>query len=126
LGVSQTQIEVFLELLALAKPVRASAQAVGINVRTFYELRRREPWFAEAWEDAREHAVGDIEEALRESAIKAPLDSMARVRAGEVLLKRFVPGFGQPRVPLPQQATATIDAGDGRQLRVSVGTPIPD
>jgi hypothetical protein len=42
----------FLDLLAAGFDVRASCKGVGLSREAAYKLRRREPAFAQAWDDA--------------------------------------------------------------------------
>jgi hypothetical protein len=62
--------ELFLEALRKSPNVSAAARACGVSYRAVYSLRKADPSFAEAWDEAIEQAVDAIEGALYERAIE--------------------------------------------------------
>ena len=62
--------QVFLDHLAACCNVTASAAAAGVGFSTVYEARRREPDFAQQWEEAIEIGYATLEALLIERAAK--------------------------------------------------------
>ena len=62
--------QIFLTSLAKTGNVRASCVKAGVTRKTPYEVRGRDPRFAEAWESAIEEAVDLLEAEARRRAIK--------------------------------------------------------
>lgn len=58
----------FLEVLACTANVRAAAEAAGKGKCTAYTLRRRDPDFARAWEEALTSAMDELEAVAFERA----------------------------------------------------------
>lgn len=61
----------FLDHLAATCNVRASAKAAGVLAVTAYKMRRRDPEFAEAWQNALETGYVALETLLVARAIEA-------------------------------------------------------
>ena len=80
--------QAFLDHLAACCNVTAAAAAAGVGVSTVYDARRREPAFAQAWDEAIEAGYATLEALLIERA---------------ALGGSYVPG--ETRVPGPE----TID-----------------
>ena len=60
----------FLELLRETASVKASARRVGISRQAAYKARARSEGFREAWEDALEEAIDDLEAEARRRALE--------------------------------------------------------
>lgn len=60
--------QVFLDHLASCANVTASAKAAGVGVSTVYDARRRDPVFAEQWEEALQMGYATLESLLLERA----------------------------------------------------------
>jgi len=60
----------FLETLRETANVSAAARAAGMARASAYGLRKREPEFREAWDDALEEALDDLEAELRRRALE--------------------------------------------------------
>ena len=115
--------KLFLDVLANGGSVAFACEAAGISGYTAYRARRLDPKFAEAWAEAIEASCAPLEEALMQTAIYAPLDSMARVRAAESLLAARSPAYrrggGGAAVTMRRNA-------DGDSITLALGTPGPD
>jgi hypothetical protein len=61
---TQGQLTTFLDTLAATGNVRAGARAAGPSVASFYNRRRLDRAFAEAWEAAKVIAYERLEEAM--------------------------------------------------------------
>ncbi len=59
----------FLEYLTAGHSVDASARGAGVNRRTVYDYRQRNPEFAAKWEDADAAGLGVLEDKLFERAV---------------------------------------------------------
>lgn len=86
----EAERQVFLDHLAACANVTAAAAAAGAGVSTVYDARRREPFFAQQWEEAIEIGYATLEALLLERAAKG---------------QAYVPG--ETLVPGPE----TIDTG---------------
>jgi hypothetical protein len=60
--------QVFLDHLAACCNVTAAAAAAGVGVSTVYDARRRDPAFAQAWDEAIEAGYATLEALLLERA----------------------------------------------------------
>lgn len=113
----------FLDVLTSGGTVAQAVEAAGLSISTVYRERKRDPKFAEAWAVALEASCGPIEELLLQTAMYAPLESMARVRAAESLLgarsAAYRKGGGGAAVTMKRGA-------DGDSLTLALGTPLPD
>jgi hypothetical protein len=67
---TQDRRQVFLDHLAACCNVTAAAAAAGVGVTTVYEARRRDPAFAQAWDEAIEAGYATLEALLIERAAK--------------------------------------------------------
>jgi hypothetical protein len=63
---------IFLDHLAACCNVTAAAAAAGVGVTTVYEARRREPAFAQAWDEAIEIGYATLEALLIARAARGP------------------------------------------------------
>ena len=86
----EAERQVFLDYLAACANVTAAAAAAGVGVSTVYDARRRDPGFAQQWEEAMEIGYATLESLLLERAAKG---------------RAYVPGGTE--VPGPE----TIDTG---------------
>lgn len=76
--------ELFLCHFAQTADATAAAEAAGVHETTVYKYRRRHPEFAEAWQEALEHAFVRLEaEALRQR-LEAQRKLKEGMAAGEV------------------------------------------
>ena len=116
--------EIFLASLTAGLAVDDAAAAADRSIGGFYAMRDRDPEFARRWADAIEASCGGIERALEDTLHRAPLDSMARVRAAEVLLKTRHPAH-RSGSSQQQRAQAKIESAGG-SMSVSIGMPGPD
>ena len=84
------ELQMFLDLIAGAHSASYAAEQVGRRRDTFWDHRRRDPAFAEAWEKAIE-ARGDVYEDLlqRKACGKADGDTVAII-VGLKMTKRFI------------------------------------
>lgn len=75
-GMTPARRRRFLEHLAATCNVIASAKSAGLSYNTFYTLRRNDPDFAAAWEQAIQTGYDRLEEALLARALRgvAPPD----------------------------------------------------
>ena len=62
--------QIFLDHLAACCNVKAAAAAAEISVSAVYDTRRREPGFAQAWDEAMEIGYATLEALLIERAAK--------------------------------------------------------
>jgi hypothetical protein len=62
--------QVFLDHLAACCNVTASAAAAGVGISTVYDARRRDPLFAQQWDEAMEVGYATLEALLIERAAK--------------------------------------------------------
>ncbi len=60
----------FFRTLAETANVRLSAEAAGVSATSAYDLRRRDPGFAETWEAAKAEGMQTLELSLMERAIR--------------------------------------------------------
>src|SRR4051812_36233108 len=60
----------FLDALASGFSVSAAASAAGMGRQTAYDLRKRDPEFAVAWEDAIESETDLLEDEARRRALE--------------------------------------------------------
>ncbi|MEY4761790.1 MAG: hypothetical protein RLZZ200_1646 [Pseudomonadota bacterium] len=74
-------------LLAAGVSVADTAALVGISRSTMYRQRYKDPAFAADWDAALEMSIDPIEQRLKDISLTGPVDSMATVRAAEILLK---------------------------------------
>lgn len=79
--------EEFLVALATGLSIADAAAAAGVGRRTVYRHRLTDRTFAESWTVALDCSVDAIEERLRRIVMGGRPDSMATVRAAEVLLR---------------------------------------
>lgn len=63
-------IEVFLDRLSKSPNVTAAAKAAGYSRKFFYELRKDDPDFAEAWQDALAQSLDVAEGELYRRAVR--------------------------------------------------------
>lgn len=113
----------FLRLLAAGMPVFDICQVLQVSRTTVYWARNHDDEFAERWTLALEQRYTPVEDRLANIALKGSPDSMATVRAAEVLLKGGIRRYGPPP---PKIATATLTSPDGRSISVQLGgAPLP-
>lgn len=67
-GFGEAKRQIFLDHLAQCANVKAAAGAAGVGVTTVYDARRREPLFAQQWDEAVEIGYLTIEALLMERA----------------------------------------------------------
>lgn len=67
--ITETKRQRFLDMLAASCNVRMAAEAAGATASSFYRLRRREPGFADTWQEAIAIGYHRLEEALLEYAL---------------------------------------------------------
>ncbi len=96
LKLTKTLQERFLEELADTGSVSTAASAAGTSRTRVYELRKADPTFASAWQDAEEIAVDRLEDEARRRALEGvpePLVSGGKlVRDGEgqpITIRRY-------------------------------------
>jgi hypothetical protein len=133
----------FIEVLADTGLVNVAAKAVGMSRETAYALRRAEHGaaFARAWDKAREHAAGLIEDIAFERAIEGTerevLDHYGHVvatrlvhdnRLLQYLLSHLKPErYGTPRTPAaaPQAPAEPVPALADRLRDMEPPLPAP-
>lgn len=86
-GVSATkeQIEAFLIGVAAGMPIAQAAAMANVDARSMYRRRRNDADFRHDWDAALEISLGAIDDRLEAIALYGKADSMATVRAAEVL-----------------------------------------
>ena len=72
-GWTKKRREAFISALAETANVRLSCERVKLSTATAYELRRRDPEFAAAWQNALAEGVRQLEMKLLERAINGDL-----------------------------------------------------
>lgn len=117
--------EQLLAGIAVGMRVSDACRMAGVAERTAYDYRARDPQFLADWEAALEASCEGIEASLEEVVFDAPADSMARVKAAEVLLqarnRRYRRDNQNARAVLTQK-----DAdGSSKSIMISSGDYIP-
>ncbi|MEZ4494692.1 MAG: helix-turn-helix domain-containing protein [Dehalococcoidia bacterium] len=85
--ISAEQKALVVDAIAAGLSLRAACDLAGVHNSTIYREIRRDPEFGAAIEDARLVAASFAEERLEEIALDGPLDSIATVRAAEIVLR---------------------------------------
>ena len=81
--------QIFLAKLAETANVCSSAREVGLSKTAAYDLKRRDPAFAEAWRDALEIGFCELEMALLRRAMEGS-EREERLEVGEERKLRYV------------------------------------
>jgi hypothetical protein len=123
LAITREAREAFLILVGAGVGIDLAAQIAGPTPSTFYNLRRRDPDFRRSWEEARELSLDAIHDRLYEIGMSGKPDSMATVRALEILERARDPR--QQRSPSVTLAS-TDDDGRPRAITFRMNTPLPD
>lgn len=114
--------ERFLSILACGWTVSKSAQMAGVAERTLYDARARDEDFRERWQLALEASVEPLEERLGQIAYEGDLNSMAAVKAAELLLGKRDRAYRRDRtMPITARLRQRGDDGTERSLEVSTG-----
>ena len=133
--------ERFLEELADTGSVSAAASVVGTSRTRVYELRKANPTFASAWQDAEEIAVDRLEDEARRRALQGvpePLVSGGKlVRDGEgksITIRRYsdnlllalLKAHRPPRRerPVPFQLPVLHSAADATAAMISIAAAV--
>ena len=112
----------FIELLAAGLTFSQAARRVGMTASYLHSLRRQEPAFDEACVAAIELGCDPVVERLQAIALHGKAESMATVRAAEILLQKH-PEYRRSGGSVRMEKR---DA-DGNVWRLSAGTNgIPD
>ena len=115
--------EGFLEAIRCGVTTTRAADLVGVSRRAIYAALERDETFRRQYDDARDIAAEVIEARLEEIAMSGDRNSMATVRAAEVLLK----GRSQRYRPPQPGSTKVTSAVEGRGvMSVQIGSPGPD
>ena len=122
-AISREAREAFLILVGAGVGIDMAAQLAGPAPATFYALRKREPDFRRQWEEARELSLDAIHDRLYEIGMHGKPDSMATVRALEILERARDPR--QQRSPSVTLASTDAD-GQPRSITFRMATPLPD
>lgn len=125
--VTREQRAAFLVCLAAGLGVGQAADVVGCSASTLHRMRRRDKAFAEEWNDALEVSLDPIDARLTSIALYGKAESMATVRAAELLRR----GRSRSERRDLQQAAAlelTQKDADGvtRTIKVISATPLPE
>lgn len=89
-GWTDARRALFLQVLAATCNVREGCRATGLHFSSAYDLRRRDPAFAEAWDDAIEQSYSELEMrmlrdclngAVRVEVIREGHGPLARVKS---------------------------------------------
>lgn len=116
----------FLLWLGTGLPIAVSAALTGVTADTMYRHRRQDKEFAEAWDDALEASLAPIEERMSEIAINGNPESMATVRAAELMLRRRSRTFQPPKLR-PQGVEVQLGQdGKPSAVRFVTSAPLPD
>lgn len=113
----------FVAAVAAGLNVHAACDVVGIATSTLYAQRNSDSEFARAWADALEASTAPIEERLANIAAIGAADSMATVRAAEVLLKHRDP---RRYTKAPAVSAELRQTAEGGSFSVTLGTRLPD
>ena len=127
-GFGAARRQVFLDHLAACCNVTRAAHAAGTGMTTAYEARRRDPGFAQAWDEAMDTGYATLEALLVERAALGgayqPGDTpvpgpetvdpglaldLLRLRGAAKAVRR--PGGARPRRATEQETTEAILAG---------------
>jgi hypothetical protein len=83
LKLTQTRQQGFLKVLSETGSVTAAAKAAGTSRTRVYELRKADPAFATAWDEAEEVAADRLEEEARRRAVEGVPEPL--VSAGKLV-----------------------------------------
>jgi hypothetical protein len=93
--------ERFLEALADTGSVSTAVAVAGTSRTRVYELRRADPTFASAWQEAEDIAADRLEDEARRRALEGvPEGPKVRIQTARKILRRRTPG---ELVELPAQ-----------------------
>lgn len=127
---SRARRQIVLAGVAAGFSVSRAADLAGVTPSSVYQAKARDPeGFGAELEAAREIGVDEIEDRLRDIALRGPIDSMASVTAGRIVLEGNAQRYKRGQAARqPAKVETTFSQGpDGRpQISVSVGQPGPD
>jgi AcrR family transcriptional regulator len=98
--------ETFLAELRATGNISHSARCAGVDRKTVYNWRDKDAEFAEAWEDAEETAIDQLEKVARDRAIDSSdrmLEILLKAHRPEKYVERRLLG-SDPANPLPAPA----------------------
>lgn len=120
---SDDERAVFLVSLASGLPVDAASRMCGRAMGSLYALRRSDKAFRAEWDDALDASVAEIDERLRIIGMQGSMESMATVRALEVLRRGR---SSTERRDLALTMKQTDEEGRVREITVRALAPTPD
>jgi len=115
--------EILLLAVAAGATVTNACEIAQVPHSTVMKERRRNPEFAQQWQDALDVSVSALEERMEFIFLHGPLDSVATVNAGKTLLAARSSRYNDRA---PRSASASIEAPGGGKMTVHIGTPGPD
>jgi len=125
-NITREQRDAFLVMLSVGMGMKESAAAAGCSPTALHAMRRRDRAFAAAWDDALDISLDAIDRRLMTIALHGKAESMATVRAAEIL-KRGRARAERRDLAQAQALEVRTNGADGSlSVRYVSATPLPD
>lgn len=121
-GWTRARRQLFLDTLAGTCNVRIAIAATGLSVSTAYQLRRRDPAFAELWKEALTIGYERLEEALLQRALEG-VNAIEIDAEAPMVLPHAAAGAGEREGADGAAAAKAFQPGSGAGAGSKPGAP---